>query len=450
VDTKRYRTSGSLLGVVQTYRTRNFPVSCANRTITPWSAYSSSAAQFGLQKSVFDVVTPDYHKKRKSGEWLPLNPYDVHERSVTSSGHTSLRDTTVTPGCTSPSIQWWSEFDGVLMPHHFSSFLGGYSPQTVLSDGRTSDLTTQVITQCMAGRRAGKANYVESIAELDKTYGMLVSPLENVRRYTETFRRTTSYRELQRLRKKYPSFRRFKAGMRLEKIARREINAMLVLASSEYLRFRYGISPLMADIRTAVDVLQKGWNRPPTWHASRSHGSVSAYVVKPVSLTEAYWTWNWVRVNTETVSIKASFWDSYRRNPFDEVGLTFHNVVAVPWELTKMSFVVDWFVNLGDLIYANVPRVNLVPLGGTYTVRDELWNSGYFTGYTGVNPSVVVRTGSYNDRVDMHDKRLSRAIITERMQRGGLVFKDDFRLTQYTRAADAVALVIQQLQALSF
>lgn len=336
------------------------------------------------------------------------------------------------------------------MPLHFASILGGYTSQPVFNDGRSSDLTTQVITQCMADRRSGKANYVESLAELEKSYALLGTPLVNIRKYMETFRRSASYRELQRLRKKYPGIKVSDLKVRRPRDINREIRNMLILASSEYLRFRYGISPLMADVKVAMEALQKGWNRPPTWHAARASGKISAYVVKPFTVTDTYFTWNFVRVNTETLSIRASFWDSYRRNIFDEVGLTFHNVVAVPWELTKLSFVVDWFVNVGDLIYANVPRVNLVPMGGTYTVRDEVWNSGYFTGYTGVNATVVVRTGSYNDRVDMLDRRTSRALITERMQRGGLVFKDDFRLEQYTRCADAIAIVIQLAKSLSF
>jgi hypothetical protein len=300
----------------------------------------------------------------------------------------------------------------------------------------------------MAARRAGKANYVESLAELDKSYSMLVNPLENVNRFVNKFRRSPSYRELQRLRKKYPEKRyRFKG---MASFARREINLMLVLASSEYLRFRYGISPLMSDVKAGMAALEKGWNRPAVYHAARANGQLQGYVVKTFAVPDTYWTWNFARVNTDTVSIRASWWDSYRRNPFDELGLTFHNVVGVPWELTRLSFVVDWFVNVGDLIYANIPRVNLTPMGGTFTVKQDIWNSGYFTGYTNVDQTVVVRSGSYADRVDIHVKRIGRNVIDERYQRGGLVIKSDFRLDQYTRAADAIALVIQQVQSLTF
>ncbi len=448
MDTTRYRHTGALTETVQTYRSRSYPISCANRTTTAWSAYGTSLPRFGHSKTIFDVVTPNYWRRRKKGEFMPLNPYDVYEATVTASGTSTLRDTWQAPTCTPPLLTY-DEYEGAFMPSWMDGYLGGYTPQNVLADGRSSTLTTQVITACLADRQKGKANYVESAAELNKTFAMLADPLVNVRKFLSDFSRSPSYRELQRLRKKYPG-KFSKTRPKDNALTKRERNAMLLLASSEYLRFRYGISPLMSDVKVAVAALKRKYQAAPVLVKSRANGALTGYQVKPATFGNVYTTYTLERVNQESLTVRASYYDRIRYSIFDEVGLSFHNVVGVVWELTRLSFVVDWFVNVGDLIYANIPRVNVEPMGGTYTVRDEVWNSGYVTSVVNLQPSVTVRTSSHADRVDIHVKRTSRALIGEQWLRGGLVVKSDFRFDQYTRCADAIAIVIQQLHGLSF
>jgi hypothetical protein len=159
------------------------------------------------------------------------------------------------------------------------------------------------------------------------------------------------------------------------------------------------------------------------------------------------WSFTFTRTNTESLFCKGQWWDEYRADAFNYLGLTFQNAIGVAWELTKFSFVYDWFGNVGDLIYANLPRVNTNPLGGGVTFVQQLTLSVACTGFTNIDPANWTLTGGYGDSPVITERTVTRR---RRTDSGRLVINSDFRLDNYIRAADAMSLVIQRLATIGF
>lgn len=117
--------------------------------------------------------------------------------------------------------------------------------------------------------------------------------------------------------------------------------------SRYWLEYHFGWSPLVHDIFTGVDLLQTPFAQG-RFHAfssrvSLAKGRVSNYY--DGNTTDEWWDQSgWIRAKVGgTVFVT---------NPnlylADRLGLT--NPATVAWELVPMSFVVDWFVNVGDFL----------------------------------------------------------------------------------------------------
>lgn len=127
-------------------------------------------------------------------------------------------------------------------------------------------------------------------------------------------------------------------------------------ASSNYLEFHFGWSPLIADIYDVCDVLQsplKGpWIRATVSEKlGRLDLSTPTKGSNPSAYYPGYTEWETYR-----------YWDGERRfacgaqvavtNPnlwlANQLGLI--NPLTIAWELVPFSFVADWFVNLGTVV----------------------------------------------------------------------------------------------------
>jgi hypothetical protein len=285
----------------------------------------------------------------------------------------------------------------------------------------------EVWTSVMANRGRAKANFLESLAELDKTFDMIIHPLMNLSNYIRTFRP----------RKKGKVRRR----------PRRDGRDTLVFSSSEWLRFRYGISPLISDVRAAMATLKESYNSavPKT---IRSTARLSA---EQQSSLDSYVLFDVVRIDYRQTDrhrfdVKALWIDKVVPSPWRDLGFTLPNLVGLPWELTRLSFVVDWIANIGDLIYANVPRVDLRPLGGGLTGVEYKRRSLLVTKTASASASYTTEGTVGGD----FSKEKTYKYRTAREDFGSLVLRDDFRLLTWKRAADSIALISQQLGRIKF
>lgn len=447
----KYKSQGSATSSVKLIKSRCYPVSCANLSAGPWSTPGDSLGRFGNVKTSGSNTTEGYYRRRARGDWIPWNPFWSTEYSCESVGETHFTVLYLSPTVCTPPITSWCEYQGKYMPV-FANSMGGFGALSAVTNEQKLKLSIEVQSGVLKSRASGKANFVESFAELDKAFDMIRNPLVNVNRFLDQFFWSSGYQKLDKLRKSRTNWSLIQSRKLLKKPRptrpTAEQSFLLILSelwASEWLRYRYGIKPLLEDVKAGLEALRTNYKKAKSTdrHTVRLTRGISGNkVVKFLAQDDGVFKNYATRTYSESYSIKGMWTDEYAANPWTDLGLTFRNVVGVSWELTRYSFVVDWFTNVGDLIYANIPVAGVSPLGGSLFYKEEIVNDLKFTEEINSNPTNYARIGTLSDSIKI--KQL-------RKERGGFglnssltfVTKADFRLDHFTRATDALAITRQ-------
>lgn len=114
--------------------------------------------------------------------------------------------------------------------------------------------------------------------------------------------------------------------------------------ANNFLEFHFGWSPLINDIGNAVKVLQ---DRLPTFRV-KGH-SILRTENKLVDYITSYAIERTTDVSSQEITIRAR---ASMENPNLDLAnrLGFTDPLGVLWEVVPFSFVVDWFVNVGDFL----------------------------------------------------------------------------------------------------
>jgi len=423
MSTFRYRSTGNIATPILYTETLNW-TTCANR-VPKTTVYTAGYYQ-GYKKTMSDYVTKDWYKLR--GKQFVYNDMDITESTITVVGSSNLVLTWVTPVCTGPNLIGTSTSTGALflnccywanLPLHGTSFPG---------DTLTAAVDETWI-ECLSNRGKGQANLLEDLAEMGKTFAMLHSPAENV---------ITLVKSLRRSGKRLKTYRKVNANSK----------ALIIFASSEWLRFRYGIMPLVNSIKAIRKVMERGYQKAPKIYTARAVKDLFYQEITDYHYVDSALTFNHRRATTSQAKIRASFSDSYTLGPLQDLGFTFRDLVGLPWELLRYSFVIDWFVNIGDNFYANIPRPGFVEKGGGVslnTLQTSVWAP--YGGVTATNPTVRTVSGGLGDSLIRKTRIYHRYSPTFRTK---LTIRNDFKLDQFVRATDALTVAIQWLNSIGF
>ncbi len=422
----RYRTKG-VLSKTLTYSLDTFPLSCANR-IHSISTGVVAEIYVGDKTDTIDVVTPDFWKRRKRGEYI-FNPYTSIRKVYVSNGSSHVSHTSVPNTCTGPNLQGVNVYDGKIFIAMFGGNVNVPSNVPIISASDVARLQDEIWTRCLADRQKGLANLTESLAELDKSFAMVAAPLENVIKFIRDFRRHG---------------KRKNAYLRVAAQSKDFID----FASSEWLRFRYGITPLVNDVKAVMKALKKDFKKEPETSTTRTNGSLNRNSTSTGSFTSFPYAVGYGISKGDNIICRATHVDKFTPSIFNTLGLTFQNVVGVAWELTRYSFVVDWFANVGDLLYANIPRVNVSSLGGVVTTKRVYSTFWYPTSTASSAPASWTVAGSLSDSYLMTTYETTRFLTSDNQSK--LVINSDFRFDQFTRATDAITLLNQWLRSVGF
>jgi hypothetical protein len=154
--------------------------------------------------------------------------------------------------------------------------------------------------------------------------------------------------------------------------------------ADRYMELRYSLRPLIYDMMDLHSVVRDWHIKTPeriTFRASESYNHDDTYretETSTQSTAVANWTRNLVIVRTLDYSVKVRagvLAKVVTNHPVMRLGLS--DSFQTLYELTPLSFVADWFLNLGDLISSWSPHWGLEVLASWVTSEEEIRRKVY-------------------------------------------------------------------------
>lgn len=338
---------------------RQFTVTSNRDTSAPWldppptiKVYTVSVAESHEKTSVdTGVFTPGIYR---------VNPYAV-KRSVYD-----LKSGTITTSYTKDSWTYKDVDTGYLGVKGFAAFL-----PTCPALG--SDATVRGIALQKAMSRLGQndVGLGENLGELRETIQMLRSPFKQIRDFlwSRNFHNLGLLNKLLEFRQTGRWALRRKGGSTLILEGARAASA----ASSAWLEFRYGFMPLMYTLQDVVEMVMK---KAEDLDTNKIRSVRASYETEDYFKGSKYWAY-YVHVYYGDFvchdKIRASASVQYRQisqfGNVDLLGLGPRFIPELAWELTRLSFVVDWWFTVGDYLGSLRVVPEIVILGNTVGVK---------------------------------------------------------------------------------
>jgi len=405
--TLRTRTRGEL-SLFGTTSESNLYNSCN----TSWVVdFTSGNCYVGDRSTMTDVVVPRFNARRNKGE-IFFNPMSSRKESYSITGGNGIHVRRLeTHSCSGIPRSAEFKFDSNEIVRVVTNLATRISPNYIpvarlINDSDMSSAITEVATKVSSGRGRSDSNLSEDIAEFDKSLGMLSSINHDIKNALT----------------RVPS-------------------KMIGSAANIYLLARYGLKPLFGSASSIVQSFGQITER--VRRTTRSQIVLNDTQNSSLIQTGTYADRNVLSVDKHTIVLRGVSLDEFITSAAYEAGFHLKGLLTLPWELVPYSFVVDWFANVGDFIGALTPTPNFNQLGSCLTVRSIRESSYTLVGATvhpggGYNYELLEPpSGSAHGRIET----FSRVALPN----PGLVIKNDFRLSNITRALDSVALVSQQL-----
>lgn len=203
--------------------------------------------------------------------------------------------------------------------------------------------------------------------------------------------------------------------------------------AQRWLQLQYGFIPMAQDVHDSIKLLQEGFRKvTPLMHSTRDIKDAGSFTTVP-GLGPGGVDVKWSSV------FRTKVWYSFEPSflaHLSEMGLI--NPLEVAWEVTPYSFVVDWFMPVGNFLEALTARVGVTFIDGytgwkvesTYTSSPSYGDS-YYGRFTGTSQKLVRTNRGY-----------TRSKLTG-FPVPGLYFKSPF---SSKHALNALALVRQLIR----
>jgi hypothetical protein len=368
---------------------------------------SSFGVYSGSTTKVVDVVTKDFKRRSAAGE-IFNNPFDLVKEKYTLLG-TSDWEHHYTGTCSGTTLKSRSG-------NHYSGDVLPWLEPTPSNIG--SVLHTIAGTQAWGNVVSPEVLGGENMHDLEQTWRLLRHPLEGFHQLIHKIRGTRSFL--------------------------RQTKSLGEFMSDTWLKYRYGATPLMHDLMNGFHAAVV----PVYSDRHTARGSASA-PNQYETATEAIH--NSTHPGTCTRSVSANRWCragilyQHHFTVGDRWGSSAHNILPTLWEILPYSFVVDWFVNVGDFLAACTPKANVVVLSSwtthvgeyLYTREHRITHSDYTSPWSG--------SGEWGFTDQRERKHIARTPGAER----GVTFRtNDWTFSKsknWVHFADGMALAGQYL-----
>lgn len=399
--TTRFRTKGSQTPSFMAYQVTNFrPL--PEPTITGEVEVGCHSGAFS---ACVDVVKSGFKKTRDPSKWVS-NPFNLNSIVAQASSGSSTTQCIPFPDGWYTSRTWAGDgvgfIFGPLVPSPKSVSFGSY-PDLV----DVADVRARVAIKCSAKINPVQSQGLVTVAEGGKSVSLI---LERAAKLAATWRycRQGNIAALKML---YPNLRTSSRPKRIviwggdgqpvvrkngrvvrryshDPVSKKDFN-LLSDPTKLWLEYRYGWSPLVLDIEDTMKAIYAQELRdsltPKAYTRVTSNEWHEKTQVVPGTTSIGGGTWTCSTVYTHKVEAHA--YAKYQvtnqagvMNRLMEFGL--FDVPRATWELVPFSFVVDWFIPIGNYLAAIQPKigVNVLDSGVTFKVIKTARRT--LTGYT--------------------------------------------------------------------
>jgi hypothetical protein len=335
------RTRSTVTGgfVTLCYRAYQGRSSCTASYVTIPIQSQTSYSGEKKTKVIVDTQTPGFQSLLKCGGFLPLNPVTITTTTETRTPGDGIHNFTFSGGCfrnrnTGPL--WLSRPWLLTLP--------------AVDEGLIDAAATNAIADC----KAGIYDALTDLAELSKTADLVGLQYKRVVRFAlkaarlaKAIRRGEVKRFLRRGGKKPRDWRE--------------------IFSKLWLEYRYGWLPAIHSAQSLIAALQSDLKKGDIVRGS-SRVSVTLDDVKTVVTNPTSYT-----TRTEICVISGT--RTYRGKAFASIknsnAFFQFDPLVTTWELIPFSFIVDWFLQIGNWLEAVSPFTGSGLLGSQVSIKDE-------------------------------------------------------------------------------
>lgn len=358
---KRYEGNGTTYrSIPYTQQSRPDPYSSLTTTS---GEYTGSYLDTHQQSFSEGVCLENYHKRKATGELLPHTPYVFWEeeaRYASGTGEVIFND-------------GWSYFKTTYPEGR--AFYGGFNATVSPTHGEAADLATSFdynVQKCAAKLYSDhRHDSLTFIAELSKTRDMVVDALNKVIQLRKRlFTPTVPKRRRRKLTGPANVIRQTKDNLRRAETV-----------AGWWAEARYGWRPLIYDIQDINDALDH-LHETKTRHVARSASNAEHLIKRDGSHKVTSCDYLDTQVDRIVVGTRGHI-----AADFAPPSRTQFNIPLTSWELVPWSFVVDWFVYVGQAIEAAsflTLADSYVASGGQYVRIERIttseavsWNEHY-------------------------------------------------------------------------
>jgi len=381
---------------------------------------NSNQQWFGESGSIKDFVTPNFKALVRSGKIVnnPLEQLSTLRQLVTTTWQSTHPDGSKWVFSGTDSLGSWNPFTQPSADAYF-----GTPSEVGIDDNQLSNLAS---LNALANVSSASTLVGVTVVEARKTIGTILGTAGGLAKGIQSLLQGSSKKAVLQalLGSAYKEQRRHNSKWAAKSVAKK------------WLEVRYGWVPMLYDLEGTLAALNAiHYPRFTARGYANKDGSTTTLGNTSV---DPFWghTFDWKATQTYDSKARAYVLYSVDENWFRAHKLGALCTLQTAWELVPFSFVVDWFVDIGQWLQAIEPRAGIKTLSTGVAVRNVYKRTSLVTAVHATGGALIGLVG-LNDLYQT--KRTSR--VTEL----SLALRPYFDVKiNVKRAIDSIALFVQQ------